>query len=257
MRQNPQCPRFGHLFMSSEVPISSFDECWGRWSLPWTMLESWIKSLEISQREKQPELVIDTASFPPIASCLIGLYEHYVGGKKTCKHFFSKISQECTLIHLTAASPAVLCMSVVSFFSLCNFHLHPASLPWFHMDVALARQTQKDKHPCIHLGSISNCRIKACSQDHSLPNRFHARFHSSLGCILHLGNESSESFAVEATSHGFACHRKHSPCEFKWCQEKSWVCAVTNDSDGLQGIRVCFWTLVDMPTLSWLSQQQS
>lgn len=31
------------------------------------MLESWIKSLEISQREKQPELVIDTVSFSSIA----------------------------------------------------------------------------------------------------------------------------------------------------------------------------------------------
>lgn len=118
MRQSPQCPRFGHLFMSSEVPISSFDECWGRWSLPWTMLESWIKSLEISQREKQPELVICAASFS--LYCLQGLYEPLLEGKK-CKHFFSKISQECTLIYLIAASPAVLCTSVVRIFFCIPF----------------------------------------------------------------------------------------------------------------------------------------
>lgn len=51
------------------------------------MLESWIKSLEISQREKQPELVIDTASFSSIA---YKVYMNILLEKKNVSTFSAK-----------------------------------------------------------------------------------------------------------------------------------------------------------------------
>lgn len=59
------------------------------------MLESWIKSLEISQREKQTELVI-------------GLYEHSDDGGRSELSFLEEKPLKYLLLSVRATFPAIL-----------------------------------------------------------------------------------------------------------------------------------------------------
>ena len=74
-------PRFGHLFMSSEGPISSSDEDWGRWSRARTMLAGRIKSLPVSLGRRRPA---GFQTLPPLLS-IAQVYMNIQWGEKKKK----------------------------------------------------------------------------------------------------------------------------------------------------------------------------
>ena len=98
------------------------------------MLESWIKSLKISQREKQPELVTDTVSFSSIA---YKVYMNTLMVKEKVCIFFSKISQEFTHICNSYFSSNFMCI-----FSQFSWRFHPHSVSFLPQSDELENENE-------------------------------------------------------------------------------------------------------------------
>lgn len=98
--------RFGHLFMSSEGPISSSDDDWVRWSRPWTTLAGRIKSVPVPLGRRR---LAGFQTQHPLLSIAQKVYMNtqWGGKKKQVSTFFPVESPKNFLIYLIASPRAI------------------------------------------------------------------------------------------------------------------------------------------------------